>query len=121
MNPASGAPFVACKNVKVTAGSSRLFMQNLLPTTSTFAVNGDPASGGFTAPCTFTASPFCLTYRVEVGDTATSTNYTGLNVFVVTDNTVVTMPATSLVNSTDNSMTGTVIQDTTPQVVLFSA
>jgi uncharacterized protein (TIGR03437 family) len=108
-NP-NGRPTISGKVATSHVGSSTLYLNSLFPPTSALAVADNPVSPRDATP---------ITPRVEVSDTATSTEFNPLTVLYAAARGT-PMPPTDLVTSAADNMLGAIVRETLVHVVLFS-
>jgi hypothetical protein len=113
LNPGGGPPAIAGNTASIRVGGSALFVRSLLPAAPILAAAPDPVSD---------SDSQTITYRLEVSDSAASTNFNALNVFVAGPASTTSMPTTTRVQSTSGAMVGAVVADGAVQRIgLFSA
>lgn len=100
---------IDAKTTSSTVGNSKLFIKSVYPVTSTVTFAQDGAVATPTTP------------RVEIADSAASSDFNPLTVLIA-DTNLATMPPTELVQSLDGKMIGTYIKEANnPSVVMFSS
>lgn len=108
--PQVNAPSVAGSVISTVVGSSKLYLDVLLPASPTITTARDIATSDGTSN---------LTYNMQVSDSVTGTDLYGLTVAYATTSGG-SLPTTTLLSTIDANWVGAQVQDSTPLVSVFA-